>query len=81
MAISAITGEGLSALAERIERGLAGELVDVTVRLSPDRLSRLQTGYESADVVSRQDEEDGSVTLNLRGTRSARDDLEKLSAG
>lgn len=80
VAISAITGEGLSALTERIERELAGELVDFTIRLSPDRLSRLQTVYETADVVSRQDEEDGSVTLNLRGTRSARDDLEKLSA-
>ncbi|MBE7185528.1 MAG: GTPase HflX [Methylobacterium mesophilicum] len=81
VAISAITGEGLPALAERIERELAGELVQFTVRLTPDRLLRLQAIYESADVVSRRDEEDGSVTLDLRGTRMARDDLEKLSAG
>lgn len=76
VAISAITGEGLEALAAIIEERLSGELEPVTVTLSPDQLGLVDWLYRNGDVIARSDNEDGSVSISLKTTAAARDEIE-----
>ena len=65
-AVSAITGEGVDNLMEEISKRLSGVLTETTVVLSPEQLPFLSWVYNNAIVVAREDNEDGSVTLDLR---------------
>ncbi len=76
IAISAVTGEGLDALAAAIEERVSGELRSVTVTLSPAELALIDWIYRNGEVTSRSDNDDGSVTLQLNATRSACDEME-----
>ncbi|TPI78110.1 GTPase HflX [Mesorhizobium sp. B2-8-9] len=76
IAISAVTGEGIDALKALIETRLSGELEKMTVTLSPAQLGQVDWLYRNGDVVSRTDNEDGSVTLSLTATHSARQEIE-----
>ncbi len=75
IAISAITGEGIETLASAIEERLSGSLEEVEVTLSPDQMGQMDWLYRNGDVVSRSDNEDGSVTISIRATASARDEI------
>ncbi len=75
IAISAITGEGIDVLASAIEERLSGALEEVEVTLSPDQMGQMDWLYRNGDVVSRSDNEDGSVTISIRATASARDEI------
>lgn len=64
-AVSAITGEGIDALLERIDRALSRNFVDATLSLDATDGAGLAWAYANGDVIRRQDAEDGSVSLEL----------------
>lgn len=64
-AVSAITGEGIDALLERIDRALSRNFVDATLSLDATDGAGLAWAYANGDVVKRLDAEDGSVRLDL----------------
>ena len=76
IAISAVTGEGIDALAAVIEERLSGELEAVTVTLRPDQMGLMDWLYRNGDIVSRTDNEDGSVSISMQATASARVEIE-----
>lgn len=76
ISISAITGEGISALTELIEMRIAGKLAEIEVVLRNDQMSLLDWIYRGGDVVDREDREDGSVALTLRATQARRTEIE-----
>ena len=76
VAISAITGEGLDTLMAAIEKHVSGELTAFSVTLRPAQLGLVDWIYRNGDVVSRKDNEDGSVTLKLRTSARAREEIE-----
>jgi GTP-binding protein HflX len=76
IAISAVTGEGLETLMSVIEAKVSGELQPVTVTLAPAELGLVNWLYRNGDIVSRIDNEDGSVTISLNATQSAREEIE-----
>ncbi|WP_406874000.1 GTPase HflX [Aminobacter sp. P9b] len=75
IAISAITGEGILALAGLIEQRVSGELESIDVTLEPSQLGQIDWLYRNGDVVSRTDNDDGSVSMTLKATASARDEI------
>jgi GTP-binding protein HflX len=76
ISISAISGEGISALAELIEMRIAGKLAEIEIVLGNDQLGLLDWIYRGGDVVDREDREDGSVALRLRATQARRTEIE-----
>ena len=76
IAISAATGEGIDALAALIEERLSGELEQLKVELAPDQMGLMDWIYRNGDVISRSDNEDGSVSIMIKATATARDEIE-----
>jgi GTP-binding protein HflX len=76
IAISAITGEGTTQLLDLIETRISGALAPATVTLPPDQLAVVDWLYRNAAVLSRKDNDDGSVTLELQATPAALAELE-----
>ena len=76
IAISAVTGEGIDALKAVIETRMAGELEDLTVTIEPAQFGLVDWLYRNGDIVSRADNEDGSATISLKATQSARGEIE-----
>ncbi|KAA3449903.1 GTPase HflX [Mesorhizobium sp. SARCC-RB16n] len=76
IAVSAVSGEGIDALKAIIETRMAGELQDLTVTIEPARFGLLDWLYRNGDVVSRTDNDDGSATISLQATQSAREEIE-----
>ncbi|MCZ8546205.1 GTPase HflX [Mesorhizobium qingshengii] len=76
VAVSAVTGEGIDALKAIIETRMAGELEDLTVTIAPAQFGLVDWLYRNGDVVSRTDNDDGSATISLKATRSAREEIE-----
>jgi GTP-binding protein HflX len=76
VAVSAVTGEGIETLLAAIEAHVSGELTSCAVTLQPSQLRLADWIYRNSEVVSRKDEEDGSVALSLTMTESAREELE-----
>ena len=76
IAVSAVTGEGLDALAAIIEQRVSGDLKQITVTLRPDQLGLTDWLYRNGDVVSREDNDDGSVSLSIKATEAARNEIE-----
>jgi GTP-binding protein HflX len=76
IAISAVTGEGLDALKALIEARMSGELEELTVTIEPAQFGLVDWLYRNGDVVSRTDNEDGSATISLQATHSARQEIE-----
>jgi GTPase len=82
IAISAATGEGLDALAAAIEERVSGGLEAVTVTLRPHQMGLMDWLYRNGEVVSRQDNEDGSVSITMNATATARHEIDsRLSKG
>ena len=81
VAISAVTGEGTSQLLDLIEQRVSGALAPFALTLRPDQLGLADWLYRNAVVTGRHDNDDGSVTLDLRATEAARAEIEgRLSA-
>ncbi|MER9316608.1 GTPase HflX [Mesorhizobium sp. M0659] len=76
IAISAVTGEGIDALKALIEIRMSGELEELTVTIEPPQFGLVDWLYRNGDVVSRVDNEDGSATISLKATHTARQEIE-----
>ncbi|RWP46624.1 GTPase HflX [Mesorhizobium sp.] len=76
IAISAATGEGIDVLKAIIETRVSGELETLTITLKPEQLGLVDWLYRNGDVVSRTDNEDGGVTVALKATQSAHEEIE-----
>jgi GTP-binding protein HflX len=77
VAVSAVTGEGVDILMEEISRRLSGVMTEATVTLPVDKLMLLPWLYDHAIVDSREDNEDGSVTLDLRLSETEANEIER----
>ena len=64
--VSAVTGEGLGALLERIEAAIGADARMIRLHLEPGDLSALPEIYRDGSIVTRRDNEDGSVDLTVR---------------
>ncbi len=73
--VSAITGEGLDALLAIIEAKVAGELGLSEFSLAPDQLWLVDWVYRNGEVVTREDREDGGVTLQVRTSAATADEI------
>lgn len=77
IAVSAISGEGVDRLMDEINRRLSGVLTETTITLAVDKLALLPWLYDHAIVDNREDNEDGSVTLDVRLTETEAVELER----
>lgn len=77
IAVSAISGEGVDRLMDEISRRLSGVMTETTVTLPVDKLALLPWLYDHAIVDSREDNDDGSVTLDLRLSEAEAAELER----
>ncbi|MBB3133978.1 GTP-binding protein HflX [Rhizobium pisi] len=77
VAVSAVSGEGVDALMEEISRRLSGVMTETTIRLPVDKLALLPWLYDHAIVDGREDNEDGSITLDLRLSETEATELER----
>jgi GTP-binding protein HflX len=64
--ISAVTGEGLPELLERIEARLGAERTQIALTLDPADGKGLAWLYKNAEVLERRDQTNGSVLLEVR---------------
>ncbi len=82
VAVSAVTGEGVDDLMDEISRRLSGVLVETVITLPVDKLALLPWLYGHSVIESRDDNEDGSVTLEIKIAESEAEELErKLGQG
>ena len=77
VAVSAVSGEGVDTLMDEISRRLSGVMTETTVRLPVDKLALLPWLYDHAIVDAREDNEDGSITLDLRLSETEATELER----
>ncbi|UIK07245.1 GTPase HflX [Neorhizobium galegae] len=77
MAVSAITGEGVDALMDEISRRLSGVLTETSIVIPADQLSIVSWVYSNAVVDGREDNEDGSVTLDVRMSEAEAAEFER----
>ncbi len=77
VALSAVSGEGVDTLMGEISRRLSGVLTEATVRLPVDKLALLPWLYDHAIVDNREDNEDGSITLDVRLSETEAVELER----
>lgn len=77
VAVSAISGEGVDRLMAEISRRLSGVMTETTIVLPVDKLALLPWLYDHAIVDGREDNEDGSVTLDVRLTEAEAAELER----
>nr|WP_210318763.1 GTPase HflX [Rhizobium paranaense] len=77
IAVSARSGEGVDRLMNEISRRLSGVLTETTITLPLDKLALLPWLYNYAIVDGREDNEDGTVTLDLRLTETEAAELER----
>ena len=78
---SALTGEGLADLLATIEDRIARDRRTMEVKLDAQDGKTLHWIYEHAEVLSRRDEEDGAVTLEVRGDEATLERLGRRLAG
>jgi GTP-binding protein HflX len=71
--VSALTGEGLDGLRERIAQSLGADAGSYTVLLRPEEGGRLNWLYEHCDVHARVSQADGRVRLRVGVPRLERD--------
>jgi len=77
IAVSARNGEGVDRLMDEISRRLSGVLTETTITLPLEKLALLPWLYSHAIVDSREDNEDGTVTLEVRLTESESLELDR----
>ena len=76
-AVSAKSGEGVDRLMDEISRRLSGVLTETTITLPVEKLALLPWLYNHAIVDNREDNEDGTVTLDVRLTETEAVELER----
>ena len=73
--VSAVTGEGNSELLSLIEDRIAGSNKVIELILELEDLGRLPWFYENTNIIERNDLEDGRVSLKVRASHSAKEEL------
>lgn len=81
VAISAVSGEGLPDLFRNVEDRIAGKIGEVEVVLAPAQHNLIDWLYRNSRVVSRNDNDDGSIALTLQVTEQARAEIHRRLAG
>lgn len=81
IAVSAATGEGVDDLMNVIEQRVAGGIGEIAITVPAGKLGLVDWIYQNGDVTERNDNEDGSVTLHLRTTTAAREEIERRLSG
>ena len=64
--VSALTGEGVEALLDTIERRLATHATSLSVDLDPSDGRGLNWLYETTEILAREDDADGTIHLTVR---------------
>jgi len=77
MALSAVTGEGVDPLMDEISRRLSGVLTETAVTIPPAKLALVSWVYANAIIDDRKDNEDGSVTLEVRMSEAQAAELDR----
>ncbi len=77
MAVSATSGEGVDALMAEIALRLSGVLTETSVTLPPEKLALVSWIYDNSMVDERTDNDDGSVTLEVRMSEAQAAELER----
>jgi GTP-binding protein HflX len=77
MAVSAVTGEGVDPLMDEIAKRLSGVITQTTITIAPEKLAVVSWIYSNAMVDHRDDNEDGSVTLDIRMSDAQAQELER----
>ncbi|AJD41179.1 GTPase HflX [Rhizobium sp. SEMIA 4085] len=77
VAVSAISGEGIDHLMQEISKRLSGVMTATTIKLPLGKLALLPWLYEHSIVDGREDNEDGTVTLDVRLAESEAAELER----
>ncbi|MEB2843637.1 GTPase HflX [Rhizobiales bacterium RZME27] len=77
MALSAVTGEGVDPLMDEISRRLSGVLTETSVTIPPEKLALVSWVYSNAIIDERKDNEDGSVTLDVRMSEAQAAELDR----
>ena len=77
IAVSAITGEGVETLMDEISGRLSGVLVEATIVVPLDKLALLPWLYSHGIVDGREDNEDGTVSLDVRLSEAESAELER----
>ena len=75
--VSAVNGEGVDKLMEVISNRLSGVLVETTIVIPADKQAMISWAYENAVVDGREDNEDGSVSLDVRLTDQQAAEVER----
>jgi GTPase len=78
--LSAVTGEGVDKLLTLIEERLAGGLQEIKVKLPLSKMAELRWIYKNAEIISRKDNKDGSVSFGLRMSALSSAELEERLA-
>ncbi|NGO64066.1 GTPase HflX [Rhizobium daejeonense] len=79
--VSAMSGEGVDRLMDVISERLSGVLTETTVVVPADKHALISWAYENAIIDNREDNEDGTVTLDLRLTEHQALELERKLGG
>lgn len=77
VAVSAISGQGIDTLVDRIETALSGRRLKRTVHLDPQHMSLISWIYDHARVHKRIDGDDGHVELTIDITEAESSDLDR----
>jgi GTPase len=77
IAVSAVSGEGVDRLMDEISRRLSGVMTETTITLPVNMLTLLPWIYNHALVDNREDNEDGTVSLDVRLTEAEAEELER----
>ncbi len=75
--VSAVTGEGLEALAALIRQRLQKQMCTRTVVVSPSGGPLIHWLYENTEVLSRRDDPDGSMEFEVRIAQEREGDLDR----
>lgn len=80
VAVSAITGEGIEALSALIEERVGGDLAAFEITLHVDQLGMLNWLYQNAEIIHREDRENGEVALSIRAPKARIQEIENRLA-
>ncbi|MGV3552826.1 GTPase HflX [Rhizobium sp.] len=77
IAVSAVSGEGVPRLLSLVGERLSGVMTEATIVLPVDKLSLLPWFYQHTIVDGREDQEDGSVSLDVRLSEAEAIEMER----
>ncbi|MDZ5697722.1 GTPase HflX [Chelativorans sp. M5D2P16] len=77
VAVSAVSGEGIDTLVAEIEQRVAGRIREFEVILTAEQMPLVDWLYRNGEVTGRNNHEDGSVTIQIRATDAACEEISR----